>query len=419
VYNDIKLKLDTVGPGFCLEKWTSAVFHLQRGVTNSCHHCKSHTIPLEEVKKNLHAIHNTPYKKEQRKIMIEGGRPSECNYCWAVEDQGGISDRLIVSEKPRNKKHYDSIVNDWSQDFKPSSIDVSFGNTCNLACSYCGPHSSNTWIKDIEINGPYPNGYNPIPLDLQTIVSENPYTELFWNWFKEVYPTLNNLILNGGEPLMLKDTYRCLEHILENPNSDLHLTINSNLCVEDKLIDRFIKLISQIEKGKHVASLSVYTSNEAANQQAEYIRHGLNYSKWLLNINKVLNSSSHIKMGFMATFNLLSTFSFLDLLKDVKNLIDLHTEERIIFMPGYLRDPSFLSIRLLPDQYRFKLLESLDYINNNFNNNQTRKRFEQVISYYDSGRVSDYSQLKDFISEYDKRRELDFKKTFPEFDWLF
>jgi hypothetical protein len=52
--NDIKIKLDKIGPGFCLEKWTSAVFHLQRGSTNSCHHCRSHVIPLEEVKKNIH-----------------------------------------------------------------------------------------------------------------------------------------------------------------------------------------------------------------------------------------------------------------------------------------------------------------------------------------------------------------------------
>jgi organic radical activating enzyme len=418
VSNEIKLKLDQIGPGFCLEKWTSAVFHLQRGVTNSCHHCKSHTISLEKVKENLHAIHNTDYKKEQRKIMIKGGRPEECNYCWAVEDQGGVSDRIIVSGRERSLKNFDSIVNDWSQDFKPTSIDVSFSNVCNFGCSYCGPHSSNTWIKDIEKDGPYPNYYNTIPVDLQTVVSENPYLDLFWQWFKEVYPSLNNLVINGGEPLMIKDTYRCLEYIIEHPNKDLAVTINTNLGVEEKLIKRFIDLAAKIEKGKHVSSLSIYTSNEAHGKQAEYIRHGLDYNQWLKNINLVLDSSPTVKVGFMATYNLLSVFSFIDLLKDVKDLLDKHTEHRIIFMPKYIRHPDFLSVRLLPQEFRYKLVESLDYINSNFENEQTKLRFQQVIAYYDGQQETDYSKLKDFIQEYDRRRNLNFKETFPEINWL-
>lgn len=411
---DVKSKLDKVGPGFCLEKWTSAVFHLQKGSTNSCHHCRGHVIPLEEVKKNIHAIHNTPTKKEQRKIMIEGGWSDECDYCSVVEKQGGVSDRIIVSGRERSWKHYDSIVNDWSQDFKPTSIDVSFNNVCNLACSYCGPHSSTTWVKDIEENGKYPNGYNNIPPDLQLVVSENPYIEPFWRWFKEVHSGLSNLVINGGEPLMIKETYRCLEYILENPNNNLDVTINSNLCVEEKLIDRLVEIIQKVEQGKHVRSLSIYTSNEAQGIQAEYIRNGLNYQTWLKNINRVLESSPTVKVGFMANYNLLSAFTFIDLLKDVKFLIDQYSERRIIFMPGYIRHPEFLSVRLLPLEYRHKIVESLDYIKTHFYNEQTKLRFEQVLAYYDAKQETDYSKFKEFILEFDRRRNLNFKQTFPQ-----
>jgi MoaA/NifB/PqqE/SkfB family radical SAM enzyme len=416
--NDIKIKLDKIGPGFCLEKWTSAVFHLQKGSTNSCHHCRSHVIPLEEVKKNIHAIHNTPQKKIQRKMMMDGGWSDECDYCSAVEKQGGTSDRIIVSGRERSSKYYDSIVNNWSQDFKPTNIDVSFNNVCNLACSYCGPHNSTTWVKDIEENGRYPGNYNNIPVDLQLVVSENPYLEPFWEWFKDVHPSLENLIINGGEPLMIKETYRCLEYIFNNPNKNLDVTINSNLCVEDKLIDRLIEIVSKIKKGEHVKSLSIFTSNEAHGKQAEYIRHGLDYEKWRENIERLL-SVEDIGIGINATYNVLSVHSFDKLSEDIKNFANRYGEYRLMYMPKYLRNPEFLNIRLLPKEYRYKIVDSLDYIKNNFNNQQTQTRFEQILNYYDSGFMTDTTQLKMFVEEYNRRRNLNFKEVFSEYDWLF
>lgn len=416
--SDIRKLLDNIGPGFCLEKWTSAVFHLQRGVTNSCHHCKSHIIPLEEVKKNIHSFHNTEYKKEQRKIMMSGGRPQECNYCWNVEDNNGISDRLIVNEKPRNLQYYDSIINDWEQDTKPISIDVTLNNTCNLSCSYCGPQSSSTWLAEIEEYGPYFNEYNVIPYSLIKTISKNPYIELFYEYFKEVYSGLENLLLNGGEPLMIKETYNILEYILANPNDKLHLNINSNLCVDDRVMEKFINYIKQIKIGYHVASISIYTSNEAHGKQAEYIRHGLNYNNWLNNVKTVLTIDD-VKVGFMATYNVLSVYSFDKLSMDIKELFTRYGEHRIIYLPKYLRDPEFLSIRMLPKEHRYRLLNSLQYLKDNFGDGcKTYTRFEQIISYYDGSETLDNTKLKLFIQEYDRRRNLNFSDTFPEIDWL-
>ena len=121
----------------------------------------------------------------------------------------------------------------------------------------------------------------------------------------------------------------------------------------------------------------------------------------------------------MANYNLLSAFSFIDLLKDVKSLIDQYSERRIIFMPGYIRHPEFLSVRLLPIDYRHKIVESLDYIKTHFINQQTKLRFEQVLTYYDAKQETDYSKFKEFILEFDRRRGINFKETFPQLSSLF
>ena len=51
--------LNTTGCGFCLAKWTQVTIHLGVGLTHSCHHVRAHKIPLDELKENPGALHNT------------------------------------------------------------------------------------------------------------------------------------------------------------------------------------------------------------------------------------------------------------------------------------------------------------------------------------------------------------------------
>ena len=99
-FSTVKKALDAKGPGFCLAKWNQVTMHLGTGMTHSCHHPPTHKIPLEELKENPTALHNTKFKKEQRKAMLNGKRPAECEYCWRVEDEAvenNFSDRARKS----------------------------------------------------------------------------------------------------------------------------------------------------------------------------------------------------------------------------------------------------------------------------------------------------------------------------------
>ena len=89
--------IDSISPTYCGAKWYNATIWLGHGQTTSCHHPPSHPIDLEEIKTNPSAIHNTKHKKEMRKMMLNGIRPNECEYCWKIEDIGKdhISDRVM------------------------------------------------------------------------------------------------------------------------------------------------------------------------------------------------------------------------------------------------------------------------------------------------------------------------------------
>jgi len=52
-------KLKKISCSMCLAKWTQVTMHLHNGHTHSCHHPAPHFIPLDELKDNPHALHNT------------------------------------------------------------------------------------------------------------------------------------------------------------------------------------------------------------------------------------------------------------------------------------------------------------------------------------------------------------------------
>lgn len=151
--NEIKKILDDVSPSFCAAKWTQTTIHLQMGQTHSCHHPDTHLIPLSEIKTNFSALHNTSYKKEQRKMMLEGKRPPECQYCWNIEDLNteSVSDRYIKSATSWSLPYIDDIVDSsWDENINPKYLEISFNNTCNFKCSYCAPTISSKWMEEIK-----------------------------------------------------------------------------------------------------------------------------------------------------------------------------------------------------------------------------------------------------------------------------
>ena len=69
-FSSNKEKLNKVGCGFCLAKWTQVTMHLNNGYTHSCHHPSTHKIPLNEIANNPSALHNTSFKKQKRKECL-------------------------------------------------------------------------------------------------------------------------------------------------------------------------------------------------------------------------------------------------------------------------------------------------------------------------------------------------------------
>lgn len=432
-----KQLLDGVSPSFCLAKWSMATIHLQQGETHSCYHPWTHKIPIKEIEKNPAALHNTEYKKQQRKLMLEGKRPSECQYCWNIEDlkKDFVSDRMIHSNQHWSKMDFDKITSQgWGADINPRHLEISFDSVCQLKCIYCNPTVSSKWLEEVKEFGGYKtstkfNDYmSPSKIEerFQQINSPNPYVDAFWKWWPSLYPDLRVFRITGGEPLLSKETFRVLDFIIENPHSELELVINSNLCVADGLIDKLIEKCKVVSK--NIRSLTVFGSIDTFGEQAEYIRTGLSYERFIKNASRVLTEVDGSKLAFTATYNALSVPRFNLLLEDALKLRQRFNTDgfkRIFFDTPYLRFPDHLSIQVLDDSFDSFFEKQISFMRQNrdavagFEELEILK-IERVFEWKKLGLgPKDLARVQnDFVvyfNEHDRRRKTNFLKTFPEF----
>jgi len=444
-----KKNLDTISPSFCAAKWKQVTIHLQNGHTHSCHHPSPHKVPLNELQANPSALHNTNHKKEQRKLMLEGHRPAECDYCWKVEDNNLISDRVHKSMMPWAESYIPDIVSKpWDDDVAPSYVEISFGHVCNFKCSYCSPQTSSKWMEEIEKFGYYPTssrfnnldyinklGLTPIPNN-----EENPYVDAFWKWWPTISDKLEHFRITGGEPLLNKNTYKFLDDIIANPRPNLDVSINANMCPPDDLLDKFIEKAKIIVSENKVKTFRIFTSAEAYGKQAEYIRNGMDYDQWLSNIERVFQEVPGIIFTIMSTYNALSVPSYIRFLEDVLRLKKqyynpaVYNKSPITIDIPYLRWPQHQSIFILTEEFVEQVESQVTFMFSHLENRNwhdtanvgfydyeaegLKRIYEMMLTHpkdINEGRnKNNRRDFKIFVDEHDRRRGTNFLETFPE-----
>jgi len=426
--------IDIKSESFCGAKWYNATIWLGSGQTTSCHHPLPHQIDINAVEANPKLIHNTPEKKEQRRQMQVGERPAGCEYCWKIEDMGTdkISDRVDKTRIYTDEELDEAYNTDYTQDVNLRTLEIAFDRTCQLACSYCNPAFSSTWVKDIRNNGPYNNlvsdGRNHFThrhdsSQLFTIHDRNPYVEAFFKWWEsDLHKTLRELRITGGEPLMSGYTWKLLDWFKANKGkSTTRLAINSNLAMEQDKIDRLLEAAGDVE-------LDLYTSCEATYDHAEYIRDGLDYQQWFNNVEYLLESKKLRGLHVMCTVNSLCLISLPYLLKQIVKWKKQYGQDAVNFTLNILRFPSFQSPLVLDKEFRIAQANRLGIFKTNygewlheFEHNHIDRLIDylQLVDKPHSDAFEEQkllSDFKNFYEQYDERRNKNFTETFPELE---
>jgi len=523
---EIKERLDKVSSTICLAKWLWVSLHLPQGLTQSCYHPKAHKIPLDELEKNITALHNTSKKKTMRKQMLEGDRPPECSYCWHIEDTSNgeyLSDRYYRSGENWAKNLLDEVVNKpYDFDICPTYVEVNFNQACNFKCSYCSPHLSTSWEKEIEEYGEYKltgrKNHNNLQwlkkADIMPIKGDNPYIKAFWEWWPELYKTLRSFRMTGGEPLIDHNTYRILDYIIDHPNKNLELSITTNACpTHEKTWTKFMKKVQALkdfnwrvlciqkntkeryvinkdfyrtqqlidigvidyknisikeakdlgfffeneelwwkEKCENVNNhytfaydvtapalqhIMLYVSLDSVDEQLEYSRFGANYKTIINNVKDFVNQEDIVSVTFINTFNILSLSKlkqYLQMILELRKEFSLKKQVIWVDFP-ILETPKWLCINNCSDKEKRIIKYCVDFMEENIETNFDRKcmgfkdyeidKLKRNLEWINDNSISDYKKqtnLKNlylYFKEYDRRRETDFVKTFPELEYIY
>lgn len=429
---------DAVSPTFCLAKWHHTTMYLQTGETHSCYHPAPHAIPLHGLAENPSMLHNTPQKKLERKQMLEGKKPSGCQYCWKIEKLGSsyISDRHIRNASIYTPERLAEITsNTWEHNISPEYVEVSFGNECQMSCVYCHPKASSAWAKEIAQHGPYMSSSEHqqfVPVNLKK-EETNPYVDAFWSWWPTIAPTLNILRITGGEPLLHTSMWKLLDYIDQHPQPHLELNINSNLSIKPALVDRLITKYNLLKQQDKIKWFELYTSLDTWGPKAAYIRNGLDLDLWEQNFDRFL-SGAWVPVSFMITVNAMSISSFKSLLvkilewRSVYNSKDHTKRQRVKFDTPHLKEPVLFDMRILPKvEYLPYLEDCMAFIEANCEDGNNRKfssieleKIRRIVEYMRNTTLNDadlFAARKNFyhwISEHDKRYNKSFISTFPE-----
>lgn len=304
----------------------------------------------------------------------------------------------------------------------------------------------------------------------------NPYIDAFWEWFPEAYKHMHTFRITGGEPLLIKDTMKVIDFLLENPNPNLSFAINSNGCPPNDLWKEFTTKIKQLEDGKCIKDFVLFTSAEASGDRNDYVRYGMDYELWKTNIEYFLENTNGAGVTCMAAFNVLSISTFKELLEWILKLkqdynytgwdkwliekgfdrpainsyaktMDKRQNEkfnkrnRVLIDIPYLRHPAFLDARIATPELIDKfLIPAIDFMYTNvthgdwFGNlgfddwealkmrrnvldiiNKSTQHAEDSHLTIDVNIRKDRTRFYEFILEYDKRRDTNFLETFPEY----
>jgi pyruvate-formate lyase-activating enzyme len=432
--------MDAISPTFCMAKWHHTTIYLHTGETHSCYHPPPHRISREEIKTNPGALHNTAIKRQERQQMMDGERPEGCQYCWNIEDLGPdyVSDRHIRSSSIYRPDRYQSIKRQGAWlDVKPEYIEVSFGNECNFKCGYCHPKASSKYHNEIRDHGPFTMVTNHrCDIDYFDIYEEdkNPYVDAWWRWWPDLRDSVNILRVTGGEPLLHRSTWRLLDDLQANPMPGLELNINSNLGVKPLLVERLATKIRALMDAGCIKDFQLFTSIDTWGEQAEYGRTGLDLAIWEKNLDTYLRIAK-LPVSLMITYNVLSVPRFKLLLEKILEWRARYAEfnsnksmRNVRFDTPYLKEPLQYDINILPKQQFLPYMQdSLAFMESRCDDQDKLlfgslevDKFKRVVKYmentlYDTEKLSvGRKDFHNWFKELDRRRQTDFRATFPE-----
>jgi len=390
--------------------------------------CRSHTIG--NIQDNtLEEIWNNESMKRIRKQVLTGYRPSECEPCFRLEDQGveSLRQRHINGSIPEARiKLYPNAVHSMNKDFtmpfEIPTIELKLNNLCNLKCRMCNPTDSTSWNDWNEVEEFYSKEDNYLVKNIQALkLMESPYLDKFtdnpqwWSSFEKLLPYFRRVEFAGGEPLTDPTHYSILE-MLQPYAKDIEIKYATNLTSLGKG-NRNI-----FEYWPAFKSVAVNVSIDGLEDSYEYIRGNADWNELIANI-KEIQKIPNVSRIVGAVAVQVSNIMILD--KMIKYFLD---ELGIVFYTNMVNYPNVLSSQVLPEHLKEQATINLNFAKMHIEDYKlvkqhpmlldlTLKQIDGIINYmWAQDQSSKWPDCIEFNRRLDATRNQNFFDVTPDFN---
>jgi MoaA/NifB/PqqE/SkfB family radical SAM enzyme len=311
--------------------------------------------------------------------FLNGQWPQGCERCKIEESNQVSSKRQLDAE--RWQTHYNNYHLD-SNEFITASI--AFGNTCNLKCITCGPHSSSRWQSEYQTV----YGVN-IPL-------VKFYKKDFATEFVSQAPSIVHLDIPGGEPFLsgVAEQKQLLQHYIETGQAadiTLHYTTNATIMPDSEWWQMWT----------HFKEVEIQLSIDGIGNRFEYIRYPGNWQQMCANITEYISKQNQVKLSVSHTVSAYNIY-YLD-----EFFAWCYNQQLPRPWLGRVHNPVHMRPAVWPDTVRNVIADHL--LASQYND---VKVWGQMIQRSDDS--CHFEMFKTKLQQHDQFRSLNFRNTFPE-----
>lgn len=325
----------------CSKSWTDVNIDFKNRLLRHCCKAEPYSFPDNPT---VDFFDNSPQIQQRRSDTANGIQHPDCNSCWHDINSGNAA--------------YKDWMNDWDDDeFATRNLSVShvnyieieLDNTCDLSCIYCNAVSSSKIAQE----------ENVVNID-STKASD---IEQFKQWLIKLAASNNGRIIKinflGGEPTASKLFYELLDviHVIsrQHPNFKPQLEICTNCNSKPHLMDKLIALID-------TSSINwvISVSNESYGADAELIRYGLDWDRFVGNLIRYMTHPNVVSVNFAPTVNALNLKTFAAYIDFVQQLLAIHAPtQRFGWVGNCVSKPAELDIKFLPAEYKQYIADAI------------------------------------------------------------
>lgn len=330
------------------------------GAVSPCCEFEGHIGTLAE--NSLTEIWQGDKMADLRAAMARGEKPKACWKCWQQEEIGSKSLRGSMNlrfgprvdaspKRPPPLPHY---------------LDIRFSNLCNFKCRTCHHGASSKWFSDAKALGQESAG--------QALLAAFGNAKTAIAQFEEIGENVTDLYFAGGEPLLEKQHFELLRHLIKQKRTNIRLTYNTNLSNLDFEGSDIVKLWRQFDY------LCVAASIDATGAAGALIRSGFDWAGFRANLARLRNECPDVFIHIGVT---VSVFNLLRLPELHMAMVEEGIEpDSVYFHPVQM--PRYYDIAILPKDIKEHAMVQIGAhvaeLKANNPKSQAARQLEQIIT---------------------------------------